>query len=254
MDFSIFVPYDLLPWQWAAWLAFGLFMGLLKAGFTGISVVLVPVIALIFGARESTGINLPLYCFGDLLAVIYYRRNAEWKYILKLLPWTLAGFVLAILTERIVPVQAFKYLIGGCIFAGLIVMVWNDFKGQNKLPPAGWWFSGIFGAGGGFATTIGNIGGPIFSVYLLSMRLPKKTFVGTTAWFLLIINYLKLPVQIFLWKNITVQTLLFDLTLVPFILAGGILGVFLIKKTPELLFRKIILILTAISTIFLFIF
>ena len=253
MDFSTFVPYDLLPWQWAAWIGFGICMGLLKAGFNGITVVMVPVMALIFGARESTGINLPLYCFGDLLAVIYYRRNAQWKYILKLLPWTLAGFALAILAERIVPVKAFKYLIGSCIIASLIVMVWNDFKGKKGLPPSGWWFSAIFGAAGGFATTVGNIGGPLFSVFLLSMRLPKKSFVGTVAWFFFFINILKLPIQIFLWKNITVQTLLFDLTLIPVIIAAGVLGIYLIRIIPEPVYRKTIMILTFISSILMFI-
>jgi hypothetical protein len=253
MDFSVFVPYDLLPWQWAAWLTFGLCMGLLKAGFAGISVVLVPVIALIFGARESTGINLPLYCFGDLLAVLYYHRHAEWKYILKLLPWTLAGFAIAILADRVVPVQNFKYLMGGCILAALAVMVWTDLRGKDRPPPTAWWFSALFGMAGGFAASIGSIGGPILSVFLLSMKLPKNSFVGTAAWYFLIINYLRFPIQIFLWKNITVQTILSSLPLFPMVFAGGVLGVLLIKKISERLFRKIIMTLIMLSTVLLFI-
>jgi hypothetical protein len=253
MDFSFFVPFELLPWQWVAWIGFGICIGLLKAGFSGISVIMIPVMALIFGARASTGILLPVYCFADLLAVLYYRRHAEWKYILRLLPWTLAGFVVAILVERLVPVQAFKYLMGVCIIAGLIVMVWNDLRGQNKPPPSGWWFSAFSGVAGGFATMIGNISGAFLSVFLLSMRLPKNSFVGTTAWYFLIINYLKLPIQIFIWKNITVETLLFNSTLIPAVLAGLVLGIVLIKKISEPLFRKIIIVLTFISTALLFI-
>jgi len=257
MDFSalagIFEPYNLLPWQWAAWICFGLFTGLLKAGFSGLTVVLIPVLAVIFGARQSTGINLPLFCLGDVIAVLYYHRHAEWKYILKLLPWTLGGFAVAILVERIVPVQAFKYVMGGCIIAGLIVMVWNDLRGKDKPPPSAWWFSALFGIAGGFATTIGNLAGALMSVFLLSMRLPKNSFVGTTAWYFLIVNFLKLPIQIILWKNITAQTLLFDLTLVPVILAGMALGIFLVKKIPESAYRKIIMVLTLISSVLLFI-
>jgi uncharacterized membrane protein YfcA len=257
MDFSalarIFDPYNLLPWQWAAWICFGLFAGLLKAGFSGLTVVLIPVLAVIFGARQSTGINLPLFCLGDVIAVLYYHRHAEWKYILKLLPWTLGGFAVAILVERIVPVQAFKYVMGGCIIAGLIVMVWNDLRGNDKPPPSAWWFSALFGIAGGFATTIGNLAGALMSVFLLSMRLPKNSFVGTTAWYFLIVNFHKLPIQVILWKNITAQTLLFDLTLVPVILAGMALGIFLVKKIPEGAYRRIIMVLTLISSVLLFV-
>jgi uncharacterized membrane protein YfcA len=253
VDFSAFVQYDLLPWQWAAWIVFGLFTGLLKAGFSGLTVVLIPVIALIFGARESTGLNLPLFCFGDLIAVLYYNRHAEWKYILRLLPWTLGGFAVAILVERIVPVQAFKYIMGGCVIAGLAVMVWNDLRGKDKPPPSGLWFSALFGIAGGFATTIGNLAGAIMSVFLLSMRLPKNSFVGTTAWYFLIVNFLKLPIQFFLWKNISAKTLLFDLTLVPVILIGMALGIYLVKIIPERAYRKTIMVLTLISSILLFV-
>jgi uncharacterized membrane protein YfcA len=131
-------------------------------------------------------------------------------------------------------------------------MIWTDIRGKNRPPPSAWWFSALFGIAGGFATTIGNAAGPIMAVFLLSMRLPKNSFVGTTAWYFLIINYLKLPIQIFVWKTITVKTLLFDLTLVPVVIAGVVLGIFLVKKIPEPVYRKVIMILTLISTVLLF--
>jgi uncharacterized membrane protein YfcA len=252
MDFSFMLTYDLLPWQWAAWIFMGLCIGLTKTGFTGMTTVAIPIVAMIFGAKDSTGLNLPLLCFADILAVYYYHRHAEWKYIFKLMPWTLAGFATAVLVDKLVPVQAFRYLMGGSIFAGLLVMIWTDLRGKDH-PPSAWWFSALFGIAGGFATTIGNAAGPIMAVFLLSMRLPKNSFVGTTAWFFLIINYIKLPIQIFVWKTITVRTLLFDLTIVPVVVVGALLGIFLIKKIPEPVYRKVIMILTLISCALLFI-
>ena len=247
------VPYNLLPWQWAAWIALGFAIGLSKAGFSGITAVIVPVIAVIFGAKASTGLNLPLLCFADILAVVYYNQHTKWNYILKLLPWTLVGFGVAILVAKIVPEQEFKYLMGGTILVGLIVMVWNDRKRKDKPAPSGWWFSAIFGVAGGFSTAIGNIAGPIMVVFLLSMRLPKNNFVGTSAWFYLIVNFMKLPIQIFLWKNITVQTALFDVTAIPVVIVGMVLGVIMIKKISEPIYRQTIMILTLISTVLLFI-
>ncbi|MCL2318526.1 MAG: sulfite exporter TauE/SafE family protein [Treponema sp.] len=253
MDFSIFVPYQLLHWQWAAWIALGLFIGLTKTGFSGLTAVIVPIVALIFNPKESTGINLPLLCFADVLAVLYYHSHAEWKYIAKLLPWSLAGFGVALLVDKLVPVQAFKYLMGGSILAGLVVMVWNDHRGKEKPPPSSWWFSAVFGIAGGFSTMIGNVAGPIMAVFLLSMRLPKNSYVGTTAWFFLIVNFLKLPIQIFFWNNISLKTLLFDVTLIPVVILGTVLGVYLVKKIPEPFYRKLIVVLTLVSTILLFI-
>jgi len=231
----------------------GLCIGLSKTGFIGITAFIIPVIALIFGARESTGIILPLLCFADILAVGYYHSQAEWKYILRLLPWTLAGFGIALFVDKLVPVQEFKYLMGGCILAGLAVMIWNDLRLKKNPPPSAWWFSALFGIAGGFSTMIGNIAGPIMTVFLLSMRLPKNSFVGTSAWFFLIVNYLKLPIQILVWKNITAEKLLFDLTLVPAVIAGVILGIFLIKKISEPIYRKTMMLLTLISTVLFFI-
>ena len=253
MDLSIFFPYDLLPWQWAAWLCMGLFIGLTKAGFSGLNAVIIPLIAVIFGARESTGIVLPLLIFADIVAVAYYRNHAEWKYIVKLVPWSLAGFGAAILVDHLIPVQAFRYIMGGTIIAGLIVMIWSDLRGKNKPPPEGWWFSALFGLAGGFATTFGNAAGPIMAVFLLSMRLPKNSFVGTTAWFFLIINVAKMPIQIFLWDNVHIKNLLFGLTLTPIIILGAVMGIALIKKIPEQVFRKMIIVLTFLSTLLLFI-
>ena len=253
MDFSVFLSYNLLPWQWIAWFAFGLCIGLAKAGFGGLASFTLPIIALIFTARAAIGLVLPVFIFADILAVLYYRRHAQWKYILKLLPWTLTGFATALLVDRLIPVQAFKYLMGSSIIVGLLVMVWNDRRGKDKPPPSSWWFSALFGTAGGFSSMVSNAAGSLIAVFLLSMRLPKNHYVGTTAWFFLINNVIKLPIYIFVWKVVNVQTILFDLTLVPLIVAGAVLGIFLVKKIPELLFRKLIMILTLFSTILLFI-
>jgi uncharacterized membrane protein YfcA len=100
---------------------------------------------------------------------------------------------------------------------------------------------------------IGNAAGPILSVFLLSVRLPKKTFVGTAAWFFMIINYLKIPLQILFWHNISSQSLLFDLSLVPFIIIGSILGIMLVKKASDAFYRKIVFVMTIVSASLLFI-
>ena len=241
------------PWEIVAVIFGGLCIGMGKTGLNGITTIMVPVHALVFGARESTGIVLPMLCFADLMAVIWYHRKAEWKHVLRLLPWALGGLVVALLVDRFIPARAFKFLIGVCIFTGLGVMIWNDSRGKNAAVPSGWWFSAIFGLIGGFSTMIGNAAGPIMSVFLLSMRLPKENFVGTAAWYFLIVNYIKVPLQVFFWHNITPRGLLFNLCMVPVIIIGAVLGILVVKKVSEKIYRVMVYAMTIISATLLFI-
>ncbi|MDR1904592.1 MAG: sulfite exporter TauE/SafE family protein [Treponema sp.] len=250
--FPSLFPNGIVAWQLAALIFAGLCIGISKTGINGVTTIMIPVLALIFGAKESTGIVLPMLCFADLLAVIYYRRNAEWKHIFRLLPWAIAGFGIAILVDRLIPAKGFKFLIGICILIGLVVMLWNDRRGKDVKIPSAWWFSAIFGTMGGFATMIGNAAGPIMSVFLLSMRLPKTSFVGTAAWFFMAVNYLKIPLQVFVWNNITRESLLFDLTMIPVIIIGAVLGIILVKKVSEKHYKTLVYCMTLISAILLF--
>ncbi len=224
-----------------------------KTGISGLGTIVVPVLAVIFGAKPSTGILLPMLCCADLFAVSYYRRSANRKYIIRLLPWTLVGFAAAIFTDRLVPDKGFKILIGICILAGLFVMFWNERRGKDAAVSSEWWFTGLFGIAGGFSTMIGNAAGPIMSVFLLSVRLPKESFVGTAAWFFMIVNFLKLPLQYFVWHNITVESLKFNLLLLPAIAAGAWLGIVFVKKISEKNYRLTVYILTLVSALMLFI-
>jgi uncharacterized membrane protein YfcA len=242
-----FFPYGFSAWQWAGVIFSAVCIGLSKTGINGAATVMIPVLALVFGAKESTGVVLPMLCFADLLAVIYYRRAARWNYIVRLLPWALAGFGLALLVDSVVPAKAFKMLIGICILFGLAVMFWNDLRGKDAPLPNSWWFSAIFGIAGGFSTMIGNAAGPIMSVFLLSMRLPKENFVGTAAWFFIILNYLKIPPQVLVWHNIHIKGLLFGVSMIPFILTGLFLGVLLVKFISEKCYRVLVYIMTLAS-------
>ena len=250
IDFLI--SYSLLPWEWLAVILCSMCIGVSKTGINGLGMLVVPVFVLIFDARPSTGVLLPMLCFADLSAVAYYRRSAEWNYIIRLLPWALTGFALALFTDHWVPDKGFKTLIGVCILAGLAVMLWNERRKNVGELPSAWWFVALFGIMGGFSTMIGNAAGPIMSVFLLSMRLPKHSFVGTSAWFFMVINFLKLPLQYFVWDNINCRTLLFDFTMLPFIAAGAWIGILFVKRISEKNYRKVVYVLTFASALMLF--
>jgi uncharacterized membrane protein YfcA len=237
--------------EWSLLLATALLIGMSKTGIQGINMLMIPLMAIAFGARPSTGIILPMLCFSDLLAVLYYRRQAEWKHILRLLPAAIAGFGLAVAVDRLVPPAAFRILLAGCLLLGLAIMIYAEVKrGANRWAERRW-YGPVFGLAGGFTTMIGNAAGPVMAIYLLSVKLPKYAFVGTSAWFFLVVNYLKLPIQIYAWHNISTATLMLNLCTIPFMLIGALCGIYIVKKLPEQGFRKVIIAITVLSTLIL---
>lgn len=211
----------------------------------------IPFTALAFGAKESTGVILPLLCFSDLIAVAYYRRQAEWRCILKVLPMAIVGFFVAIGVDHLIPASQFRYLMAFSILTVIGVMIWQKYKKGNTLWVLNPFVSAAFGLLGGFTTMIGNAAGPVMAVYLLSLQLPKYSFVGTNAWFFLVINFLKVPLQIWVWHNITPTTLLIDACCIPFMLFGALIGIWFVKKLPEKSYRTFITVVTILSTLLL---
>ena len=239
------------PFDWGMLFLSALLIGMSKTGIQGISLLAVPMMAMTFGAKPSTGLILPILCVADLVAVLYYRRIAEWKYVFKLLPTALAGFAVALLVDKHVPPAEFKHLMGGCLLVVLAVMFWSDLKGKENSLSSNWWYGPLFGLLGGFTTMIGNAAGPVMAIYLLSVKMPKYSFVGTNAWFFLVINYLKIPVQVLAWDNITATSLALDACAVPFVLIGGVIGILLVKSLPEKGFRYFTTAVTCVSVLML---
>ena len=128
-------------------------------------------------------------------------------------------------------------------------MFWSDWKGKENSLSNHWWYSPLFGLMGGFTTMIGNAADPVMAIYLLSVKMPKYNFVGTNDWFFLVVNYLKIPIQVFAWDNITLSSLILDACTIPFII---IVSSWL-KKLPEKGFRYFTTAVTCLSVLMLLI-
>ncbi len=223
-------------------------VGLSKAGIKGIAIVNVTLMALAFEAKESTGIVVPLLIFGDIFAVVYYNRHANWNYIARFLPWILFGILIGVLIGNDLDESTFKIGMAIIILISVLMMYWWD-RRKSKKVPTHWLFAGIVGTTAGVTTMIGNLGGAFSNIYFLAMRVPKNEFIGTAAWLFLIINLLKLPLHIYVWETITLDTFLFDLKLIPGIALGIFLGIRLVKHIKDDFYRKMILVLTAAGAV-----
>lgn len=223
-------------------------LGVSKAGLKGLSIFNVTLLALAFGAKESTGILMPLLLVGDIIAVIYYNRHTEWVYIRRFLPWMITGILIGVVIGKDLPELQFKIGMVIVIFLSLAILIYWDQR-KSKQVPTHWTFAGGVGILAGICTMIGNLAGAFSNIFFLAMRLPKNVFVGTAAWLFLITNAFKLPFHIFVWKTITWQTLLIDLKLLPAIFIGMFLGIKAVRIIKEKNYRRFILIVTAIGAV-----
>ena len=239
--------------QWLTISIAALSIGMSKTGVQGIMLMIVPFMAMAFGAKESTGVILPMLCMADIIAVAYYKRIADWKIVAKLLPTAILGFFLAIGVDNMIPAGQFRQLMGWSLLLALIVMLWSEIFGKENRWMHKWWYAAIFGLLGGFTTMIGNAAGPVMSVYLLSMRKEKMEYIGINAWFFLVVNLLKVPLQAFVWDNITWPSFSLNLLMLPVIGIGAWLGIKIVKLFPEKAFRRFVQVVTIISVILMLI-
>lgn len=246
--FELLQSYNLTVLQWIA-ISFAVFLlGLSKSGIKGIGIILIVILAFVFGEKTSTGVLLPMLVCADILAVIYYNRHADWGIIKKLIPWMIIGVLVGVWVGNDISEYVFKKLMAFIIIISVIIMFFLD-RIKSAEPPSNKLFSSSMGFLAGFTTMIGNLAGPVSNIYFLTMRFPKNEFIGTAAWLFFIINIFKLPFHIFVWKTITKESLALNSVLIPAVLIGFFIGVHIIKLISNLNYRRFILIVTAIGGI-----
>jgi len=89
------------------------------------------------------------------------------------------------------------------------------------------------------------------AIYLLAMRLPKTEFIGTGAWYFLFVNLIKVPFSYDLGL-ITTHSLGLNAILIPVVVIGAVLGVYLLRVIPERVFKNLVVVFAAVAAIKLF--
>ncbi|MDX2080661.1 MAG: sulfite exporter TauE/SafE family protein [Terrimicrobiaceae bacterium] len=230
---------DAIQWSLAALAA--ICIGLSKTGFGGVGMVAILIMANILPARESTGAILPMLIVADVFAVHAFRKFTVWKHLVRVLPPAVAGILTGWWLMPRIDAAIFGEVIGWMVV--VLVLLTAVQKLSAGLPgflaehPAVAWPAGWLA---GVTTMLANAAGAVMTIYLLACRLPKWEFVGTAAWFFFIINVVKVPFSASLGL-ITPSSLLLNLCLVPGIIAGVVLGKFLLGKIPQGLFEWLLI-------------
>lgn len=226
-----------------------------KTGLGGIGLLVVPVMASIFGAKSSTGILLIILIIADFFGVTYYHQHADLKKLIKLIPSTMLGILLAVFAGNFINENQFKIFLAVIVFSGIILMFFSSEGEKNNLKEKNIYLTSFFGILGGLSTMIGNAAGPVMTIYFLAMGFQKNKFIGTAAWFFLIVNLFKVPFHIIFWNTINFQIIFLGISSLPLIVIGAYLGIFFVKKIPEKPYRFFLIIsvvLSALKLVFIF--
>ena len=206
---------DLTPAQWLLAALGALGVGFSKAGLAGIGLLHIVIFAFLFGARDSTGVVLPMLLAGDVTAVTAFHQHARWDYIRRMLPPACLGVMLAASVMRRLDDALYKPVIGWIILvlaALQILRMWRPtLLGNVPHSRSFAWISGCSWA----PRRCWRMPRGRSSLSTRSRSaLPKLEIVGTSAWFFLLINAFKVPFSFGLGL-IHGQTLLLNLLLVP---------------------------------------
>ncbi|GAA2926233.1 sulfite exporter TauE/SafE family protein [Streptomyces enissocaesilis] len=241
-------------WQFAVLAAASALVGFSKTAVSGANTISLAVFAAVLPARESTGVLLPILIAGDLIAVLVYRRHAHWPTLLRLFPAVAAGVVAGAVFMLWADDDAVRTSIGAILLLMAGVTLWRRRMPSEPEPepepeaepdpgPAsggGRIKARSYGVLGGFTTMVANAGGPVMSLYLLSAGFRKLGFLGTSAWFFLIVNTSKVPFSVGLGL-IDPRSLLLDAALVLFVLPGAHLGRRCVDRINQRLFEQLVI-------------
>ena len=234
---------------WGVLAAGALLVGVAKTALPGLATLVVAMYAAVLPARESTAVLLVMLMTGDLVAIWLYRRDADFKVLLRLAPPVIAGLVLGAAFLAWADNTTMRRTIGVILLALTALTLWNMRRGLDDAA------QGVparigYGALGGFTTMAANAGGPVMTLYFLAARFDMIRFLGTQAWFFFLINVVKLPFSLGLGL-LGGEMLVPLLVLAPVVLLGAWLGRVIIRRIEKTWFTRIIIALTVVSSLYL---
>ncbi|WP_030739581.1 sulfite exporter TauE/SafE family protein [Streptomyces sp. NRRL S-31] len=238
--------WHLSGWEFAALAFAALMVGLSKTAVSGANTVSLALFAAVLPARASTGVLLPVLIAGDVLAVLTYRRHAHWPTLWRLFPAVAAGVLAGTLFLAWADDSMVRTSIGAILLLMAGVTVWRRRTAGTPGAPeavtdrAGRLKARSYGVLGGFTTMVANAGGPVMSLYLLSAGFRKLGFLGTSAFFFLIVNVSKVPFSAALGL-IDRRSLLLDAALVVFVVPGALLGKWAVHRINQRLFEQLVI-------------
>lgn len=240
---------EVAPFTLADFLVMGsaaVLVGMRRGGITGPAIVAVVLLGLQFPPGTSIGIGVVLFLHADIQAVPGVVRDVQWRTLASLVAPTLVGIALGAWAGRAAGGPALEWALLVLVTLAFVAMVRQRFgNGPPQSPPS--WIALPAGLMLGFTTMIGNLASAFVAVYFAAIRAGKREFIATTVFFFFVVNLIKLPVHIFVWKTVTPAMIAATLILVPCSTVGIVIGRAIVRRMREEVYWRFVVIVTALA-------
>jgi uncharacterized membrane protein YfcA len=223
-------------------------LGLSKGGFSGVGQMATPLLALVMPPLEAAAIFLPIMIVQDLSAVWVYRHEWDGRILAIMIPGAVIGIAAAGFLAAYISDAAVRVFIGVTTIVFVIYAFAVMLRRPRPAAPGSIGAGVVWGALSGFTSTICQAGGPPYQMYVLSQKMPKMLFVGTTAMFFASLNAMKVVPYVALGQFST-RGLGTSLALIPLALVSNQLGFWLVRRISQDLFYRITLILMLVISV-----
>ena len=229
--------------------------GIDKSLASGAGLLSVATLTAVMPAHQASGLTLLMAICADWSAIWAYRGNVSVKSLVRLIPFVIVGICGGIAFLYVADNTAMRRTIGIilAIFVGMyfLNLIRKRLSGNTEAPTkkSPEETDGIVcGVLAGFTTMVANAAGPVTAIFFLSENLPVIRFLGTTAWFYLIVNLIKLPISIHLGM-ITWAGFLSMAWTIPLIIVTVMIGRAIASHVSQEVFTKLIYVLSVFAVI-----
>ena len=215
-------------------------IGLSKGGFSGLSLLSLPLLALVMSPVQAAAVMLPILIVQDVVSVWAFRHTWDKRNLLILVPGAMVGILAGYLLAAKVPEAAVELAIGviSVVFAIRRLIIERRPVLPDPAPadvPRGLFWGSLIG----FTSMVAHAGGPPFQIYVMPQRLPPNVFVGTSAIVFALVNWLKVPPYIALGQ-FTPENLTISVAMFPVAILSTWLGVVLVRRVSGVSFYTIV--------------
>lgn len=218
-------------------------IGLSKGGFSGLSNLAMPLLALTISPIQAAAILLPILIAQDVVGVWAFRRDYHVRSLMILLPSGVVGILLGWVLAAHVSAAAVRLAVGVISIVFVVFMLIRDRYLAGEAMPAKIIPGFIWGSISGFTSMISHAGGPPFMAFVMPQRLSPAVFAGTGTMFFATVNLLKVP-PYFQLGQFSRENLMISATLLPVAIASTLAGVWMVRRISAARFYPLILILT----------
>jgi uncharacterized protein len=237
------------PWFFAVAVPAMVILGLGKAGFSSIGVLIVPLMSLAISPIQVVGIVLPVFLLSDIVAVTSWRRTFDRSLLKVMLPGAVIGAGVGWIAAAAAGENVIRILVG--ILS--LVAAWLYWRRRRDLPPPQERSLAkglLFSAASSFTSFVTHAGAAPFQIYVGPLRLPPPVFAGTAVYFFAATNLLKVGPYFFLGQ-FSSENLLTAAALIPIAIPSTFFGIWLIKRVNTARFYDAIYTLIIVVGFFL---